>query len=330
MTQDKVLRAFEVFQNAVELLHEDVKTSYLEAMAETLQNCVYDYKAQQIDGLPSSQTLNALDGHYTELKAFSLDATQWRKVIQFTFLNAIKNDNIQANHHITPDTIGNLLLYFIQQLVKSDIRLLDITAGAGNLVTLLSEGLKERLVHATAFEVDDVLVSLLAMSSQLQNQLIDIKHQDAVLPLLTSTVNVVASDLPIGYYPKDDVAKEYQVSVSKEHTYAHHLLIENALNHLEDNGWAFFIVPSNVFDTNQAPQLLALLTQQDYFMQAFLTLPKTLFKQESAQKAILMVQRNGERAKKADQVLLGEIPSFKDVRAMQGFVERFSKWASQF
>lgn len=330
MGQDTILVAYEHLHKSITLLQQDVQLSYLDALAETLQNCAYNFQAQQVDGLPQAQTVAVLNETYARLNKMTLDAVAWRKVIQLHFLNAIQQDAIQANHHITPDTIGNLLVYFIKQLIHDDVQLLDITAGAGNLMTLLLDGLGEQVTQATAVEVDDVLVSILAMSSQLQHKRMDIKHQDAVLPLLMAQPNVIASDLPVGYYPKDDVASEFKVHVSKENTYAHHLLIENALHNLQNNGWAFFIVPANLFDTNQAPQLLALLTQSNYYLQAFLTLPKTLFKQDSMQKAIVIIQKNGAHAKKADKVLLGELPSFKNARAMQSFIDDFSKWAIQF
>lgn len=330
MSKEPVLELYNSIEQSVQLLSQELGSSYLESLAETLQNIHFDGKAQQIDNLPSDGTVEQLNQLYASIKKLPIQASDMRKAIQFNFLQAIKTDAIQPNHYITPDTISSLMAYFITQLTKGQLSVLDVCAGAGNLLTHVISELGERCLQATAIEFDDILVSILAMSTALQKQNVVIKHQDAVLPLLIEPTDVVVSDLPIGYYPNDEIAKEYSVAVTNEQTYAHHLLIENALNHLNDNGWALFVTPSNLFETPQAPSILKLLTQNNYHMQAFLSLPKTLFKQGSTQKAILIVQKHGNYAKKADQVLLGEIPSFKDAKAMQQFVTTFNQWAKQF
>lgn len=330
MSKEPVLELYDIIEQSVQLLSQELDSSYLEALAETLQNIHFDGKAQQIDNLPSDETIDKLNMLYAKIKKIPVQTQDIRKAIQFNFLQAIKTDAIQPNHYITPDTIASLIAYFISQLIDKIVSVLDVCAGAGNLLTHIVSELSDRCLQVTAIEFDDILVSILAMSTALQKQNVTIKHQDAVLPLLIESSDVVVGDLPIGYYPNDEIAKEYKVSVMNEQTYAHHLLIENALNHLQDNGWAFFVTPSNLFETPQSPSILKLLTQNNYNMQAFLTLPKTLFKQGSTQKAILIVQKHGEFSKKADQVLLGEIPSFKDPKAMQQFVATFSQWAKQF
>lgn len=330
MSKEPVLELYDNIEKSVKLLSQELGSSYLEALAETLQNIHFDGKAQQIDNLPSDETIDKLNKLYANVKKLSIQASDMRKAIQFNFLQAIKTDVIQPNHYITPDTISSLIAYFISQLTHGQVSVLDSCAGAGNLLTHIVSELGDRCSQVTAIEFDDILVSILAMSTALQKQEVTIKHQDAVLPLLIEPTDIIVSDLPIGYYPDDEIAKEYSVAVTNEKTYAHHLLIENALNHLNDSGWALFVTPSNLFETVQAPSVLKLLTQSDYYMQAFLSLPKTMFKQGSTQKAILIVQKHGNHSKKADQVLLGEIPSFKDAKAMQQFVKTFSQWAKQF
>lgn len=330
MSKEPVLELYDTIEQSVQLLSKELNSSYLESLAETLQNIHFDGTAQQIDGLPTDETVKKLNGLYSYIKTLPVSVKDFRKAIQFNFLQAIKTDAIQPNHYITPDTIASLMAYFIGQLTNGAVSMLDICAGAGNLLTQVVEELKERCVGAVGVEFDDVLVSILAMSTALQKQNVTIKHQDGVMPLLMDKVDIVISDLPIGYYPNNDIAKEFRVAVNNEQTYAHHLLMENALNHLSDNGWAFFVTPSNLFETPQAPSILKLLTENNYNMQAFLTLPKTLFKQGSTPKAILIIQKHGEMSKKADQVLLGEIPSFKDAKAIQQFVDTFNQWAKQF
>lgn len=52
-------------------------------------------------------------------------------------------------------------------------------------------------------------------------------QEDAVRPQILKESDVIISDLPVGFYPNDDIAKRYKVANSDEHTYAHHLLMNN-------------------------------------------------------------------------------------------------------
>ncbi|MBS4750461.1 class I SAM-dependent methyltransferase [Carnobacteriaceae bacterium zg-ZUI78] len=327
--KDHVLSLYDVLNQSAQLLSSDLETAYLEGLAETLQNLVFEQKAQQVDGLPSQETIQTLNQLYQLIDLNAYTKEEKRKAIQLALLQAIQKDNIQSNHQITPDSIAFLIGYFMNTLSKKPIRLLDITAGTGNLLSALLNHFGDEHIESTAIEVDELLVSILAMSMQLQGHDTKIMHQDSVQPLLVDKPNMIVSDLPIGYYPHDDIAKMFKVSVSNEHTYAHHVLIEHGMQLLEENGWGIFIVPSNVFETPQGYHLLQLLTT-DYYMQGFLLLPATMFKQSSARKAILLVQKMGDTATKADEVLIGEIPPLKQIEKVQDFLSKFGEWAEAF
>jgi site-specific DNA-methyltransferase (adenine-specific) len=51
-------------------------------------------------------------------------------------------------------------------------------------------------------------------------------------------------------------------------------------------------------------------------LQAILNLPTKMFKDEQAQKSILILQKVGASAKQAEQVLLGEFPEFNKQEKM--------------
>ena len=63
---------------------------------------------------------------------------------------------------------------------------------------------------------------------------------DAVRPQVLKESDLIVSDLPIGYYPDDAIAQRYQVASSEGHTYAHHLMMEQALKYLKPQGVAIF------------------------------------------------------------------------------------------
>lgn len=324
---DYAMTLYQVINTSNEALMADMGVSYLEALAETLQNLRYEQKAQQIDNLPSDKVVKQLNKLYNTISIKKMARGDIRKAIQLSLLQAIKVDNIQPNHHITPDTIAFFIAFIIEHLMKAPIRLFDPCAGTGNLVSVVHEQLQHRVDRVELGEIDDLLIAILAMGTQLQGQEYVINHQDSVLPLLWETPNVIVSDLPIGFYPYDEKVSDFKVGVSSGHTFAHHALIENSLAILEPNGWGVYLVPANLFESNQAPQILQLLTKDDYYLQSFLTLPETLFKSKTAQKAILIVQKKGDKAKLASEVLIGQVPSFKDPIAFKNFMQTFNDWS---
>ncbi len=66
--------------------------------------------------------------------------------------------------------------------------------------------------------------------------------------------------------------------------------------------------------------------QDNVYLQGILNLPKELFLNDSAQKAIMILQKHGNGAKQADKVMLGEFPSFKDTNAFQKFMAEIVDW----
>ncbi len=83
------------------------------------------------------------------------------------------------------------------------------------------------------------------------------------------------------------------------HSYSHHLLIEQSINALKGAGYAFLVVPSHLFEDDKVKQLENFIATETE-MQAFLNLPKTLFKNEKARKSILILQKKNQE--KLDQL----------------------------
>ena len=72
------------------------------------------------------------------------------------------------------------------------------------------------------------------------------------------------SDLPVGYYPDDDNALNYELMPAEGHAYAHHLFIEQAMNHTKPGGHAIFLVPANLFESEQSALLHPFLKKRTY------------------------------------------------------------------
>ena len=96
-------------------------------------------------------------------------------------------------------------------------------------------------IRAFGVDVDDLLIKLAYVGANLQQQPTEFFNQDALEPLFIDPVDLIVCDLPIGYYPNDVQAAEYELSSSKGHSYAHHLFIEQSIKHTIPGGYLFFL-----------------------------------------------------------------------------------------
>ena len=215
-----------------------------------------------------------------------------RKAFQFAYLSLLQEENIQANHQITPDSIGLILGFLVQKFIENnkELQIVDIASGAGHLSATVNEVLKDSEVMHHLIEVDPVLSRVSVHLANFLEIPFDVYPQDAIMPLPLEEADVVVGDFPIGYYPLDERSKEMKLGFEEGHSYSHFLLIEQAVYALKQSGYAFLVVPSNIFEDEHVKQLQNFITTETE-MQAFLNLPKTLFKNENARKSILILQK---------------------------------------
>lgn len=271
----------------------------------------------------------AMEDIYTNQREMLEQATlqDRRKAFQFAYLSLMQEENIQANHQITPDSIGLILGFLVQRFTQDndELHVVDIASGAGHLSAAVKEVLTETTIMHHLIEVDPVLSRV---SVHLANYLeipFDVYPKDAIMPLPLEESDIVIGDLPIGYYPVDDRSKEMKLGFKEGHSYSHYLLIEQAVNALKGAGYAFLVVPSELFSGEHVKQLEKFITTETE-MQAFLNLPSTLFKNEKARKSILILQKKKADETKPVEVFLANIPDFKNPQQFQGFITELNQW----
>ncbi|MCI2747003.1 class I SAM-dependent methyltransferase [Staphylococcus warneri] len=271
----------------------------------------------------------AMEDIYTNQREMLEQATlqDRRKAFQFAYLSLMQEENIQANHQITPDSIGLILGFLVQRFTqdKEELHVVDIASGAGHLSAAVKEVLTETTIMHHLIEVDPVLSRV---SVHLANYLeipFDVYPQDAIMPLPLEESDIVIGDLPIGYYPVDERSKEMKLGFEEGHSYSHYLLIEQAVNALKGAGYAFLVVPSELFSGEHVKQLEKFITTETE-MQAFLNLSPTLFKNEKARKSILILQKKKAEVTKPVEVFLANIPDFKNPQQFQGFITELNQW----
>ncbi|MEK5037900.1 class I SAM-dependent methyltransferase [Sporosarcina sp. FSL K6-3457] len=291
-----------------------------------------DTYAQTTDKLYLEAIIEAcgqwLSGEVSPTVSGSVSKEDIRRGIQLAVLKGMKQ-NAQPHHQMTPDSIGMLIGHIASKLAvdEHNLTLLDPAAGTGNLLYTVMNAIGHQ-VTATAVEIDDVLVRLSAVVAELLEHPVTFYVQDALRPLLVDPVDITISDVPVGFYPDDDNALNYELMPAEGHAYAHHLFIEQSMNHTKPGGHGLFIIPANLFDSEQSSLLHPFLKKQTV-IRAVIQLPDSLFKSATHAKSILVLQKPSPEIVATPDVLLAKVPNMTDKRAMALFLQKIDMWATE-
>ncbi|MFD1399645.1 class I SAM-dependent methyltransferase [Lacticaseibacillus suilingensis] len=333
MANEHMESLYSALDQAATLLHKQVKTSFVEAATEAgedLQTGMINHQ----DGVPDADATAKLEALFAPLDLSTFSAEECRQALQLLLVKAITIDGVEPNKQVTPDAMAELATFIATVFItpqKETVKVADLAVGSGNLLfaamNQLAAALKVK-VQGIGVDNDDTLLAFAGMSSALQQLDVALYHQDALGPLVVQDADLVVSDLPVGYYPLDDRAKQFETAAPKGHSYAHHLLIEQSLRALKPGGLGLFFVPSSVFQSDEAKSLTAWLTRSVHF-QGLLNLPQNLFADSKAQKSLLILQNPGPKTHQVKQVLLGAFPALTDQAAFRQFIASVHDWAKQ-
>lgn len=260
------------------------------------------------------------DGMTPELK---------RQVLQLLLVATMREDGLQANYQVTPDAIGMWVGFVVEQFVTAGepVKVTDLTVGSGNLLATVAQvlGQQKNEMTASGVENDDTMLTIASGMAALLGLDWQLTLADAVADQPAVNQDVVIADLPVGYYPSA-VPTDFTTQADDGLTYVHHLLIEQAIKALRPGGLAALIVPANLFESEQAANILKYLQGSDVFFQALLQFPEKLFTNEKAAKAILVLQRAGGDAVQATPVMLARTPELTNVAENKNFVAEITAW----
>lgn len=260
------------------------------------------------------------DGMTPELK---------RQVQQLLLVATMREDGLQANYQVTPDAIGMWVGFVVEQFVTAGepVKVTDLTVGSGNLLATVAQvlGQQKNEMTASGVENDDTMLTIASGMAALLGLDWQLTLADAVADQPAVNQDVVIADLPVGYYPSA-VPTDFTTQADDGLTYVHHLLIEQAIKALRPGGLAALIVPANLFESEQAANILKYLQGSDVFFQALLQFPEKLFTNEKAAKAILVLQRAGGDAVQATPVMLARTPELTNVAENKNFVSEITAW----
>lgn len=292
-------------------LSEQLDVTYLDGLLKVLNELIDDEKKELLQGATKEDI---------------------RKAIQLAILKGMRK-NVQPNHQMTPDSLGFLVGYFVDEFFEKQLKeegkltILDPTIGTGNLMLAVMNQLDGK-IQGAGVEIDELLIQLAAASGDLQQQPINLYRQDALQPLMVDPVDGVVCDLPIGYYPDTEHAESFEIHKEDGMTYAHHMLIEQSMNYTKAGGYLFFLVPNNIFESEQAP-LLYTFVQKHAWIQAVVQLPENLFKQKEMGKSLFILQKKSDEGKAVKDVLLAKVPKLDNIQGLESFFAQVRKWKKE-
>ncbi|MFG6493858.1 class I SAM-dependent methyltransferase [Fictibacillus sp. UD] len=317
-----VEKLFVTMDNTATAIKDKLDLPYLDALVETGENLFF----QEIPKEYPKELTNVLTDEYKKINLTEFGKEETRKAFQLAVLKGMK-EAVQPHHAMTPDAVALFAGYLVQKFAnKSEtLTLLDPVVGSGNLITAVMNQLKDKETVAFGVEVDETLLRLAWVNANIQKHKVELFHQDVIKPLYADPVDVVIADLPVGYYPDDEGSKAFKVHEKEGHTFAHHLIIEQAIHHLKEAGIGLFIVPNNIFESEQA-ELLKAWMKETVTVLGLLQLPESLFKSAVHAKSILLLQKNGEGAIKPKQAMLAQLPSFSNKNGLGNVMEQMNDW----
>lgn len=323
MEKSNVEVLFEWLDNSAQAIVQRADELYLDALAIAMETLFYQEVPEDFDDILTHELKTALKG--IELAAFSREDI--RKATQLAMLKGMK-DSTQDKHMITPEAIALLVAYLAEKLEQGEtgLRVFDPASGTGSLLTKVLSQLPED-TEAFAAEIDPTLIQLSLANANLQQLQVEFFHQDALRPLLLDPVDLVVSDLPVGYYPGE--ASDFELKSAEGHSYAHHLFIEQGLKYTKAGGYLILLIPDFLFESDQAEQLHAFLHEQAHII-GLLRLPESAFKSKKHVKSIFILQKKGPDVQMPKQPLLAQLPSLKNTNAMQDILSQINVWFSQY
>ncbi|CEA00780.1 N-6 DNA Methylase [Jeotgalicoccus saudimassiliensis] len=295
-------------------------------MAKTTMEQVYEELIKRIDEIVKNDEKPRLEALAESLLQVNAEGSvsELRKAFQFAYLYQVKEEPVQSNHQLTPDAIGYLVAHIVDLFTEGkEKELLDIGSGTGHLAMTVKEMVDN--VNLSGVEVDPALAEINANLCEFLKVPMYIHPQNVIEPSRIPTADVAVGDLPVGYYPLP--AQNYKTAFEEGQSYAHLLMLEAGMNLIKDDGIGVFIVPSNMLEENN--ETIKKYISEDATLLMFMNLPATIFKTEKQRKSIIVLKK-GFSPIVNNEVLIGDVPDFKNAQKMQEFLRQLNDWYEQY
>lgn len=317
------------FQDAVEVLQKALNISFSSALTETFDN-LENNKIKVEEGAPDKETVATLTEKYRELNYEDMPKSAKVEVFTLLTLKAINEDGRNYTQMPTPSIIATVIALIWQKIVPQGKKeVVDPAIGTGNLLysvirQLIQENHSKNNYELFGIDNDEALLDLADVGAHLDGFKINLYRQDALDPWMIPPADVILSDIPVGYYPLDNNAKKFENHAKQGHSFAHVLFIEQIINNMKKNGFAFLVVPKLLFTSESASDFMGWLAKK-VNIQAIVELPNDMFASQVQQKSILVLQNHGDQAKPRE-VLVAKLASLKDPKSLVEFNMKLNDW----
>lgn len=317
------------FENAVKILQTELNSDFTSAVVETFDN-LENGNVKVLEGAPSEEGVAKLNEAYEKLNYAELSSENKQTMLYLLMLTAVTNDGYDENQQVTPKYLSMISAILAEKFVPdiSGKTILDPAVGTGTLLLdVLNEyqANKKANIKVSGIDNNADLLDLADVKARLANQPIELYHQDTLAPWIGDAPDVVFSDLPVGYYPVDEQAKKFANARPTGHSMTHELMIEQIVSHLNENGFAFLVIPGLLLKSENATNFIGWLAK-NVFLQAIIDLPDDLFAEQTKHKAIMVFQNHGSAAKQPKNVLLAKIGSLRKPESLVEFNYELNEW----
>lgn len=322
---EKIETLFSWLDHTAEIIEESQDEPYLDCLAHAMEILFH----REVSNIDDELTIKKIEKRLENIDLNDFQQKDIRKAVQMAILKGMK-DNIQQQHLITPEAVALFIGYLANKFTakQETLTVFDPACGTANLLTTVLSQLNKS-VTAYGSDVDPTLMRLSVANANLQKLEIEFFQQDSLRPLLLAPVDLVVSDLPVGYYPDDVNASRFVLKAKEGHSYAHHLFIEQSLTYTKEKGFLIFLIPNFLFTSDQADQLRTYLKEHAHIY-GLLQLPESIFKAKENAKSILVLQKRGQDTLTPKQPLLVQLPSFKNEKAMADIIGQINAWFSKY
>lgn len=297
-------KLFDIVDETSMMISAAGQMSYLQAICESCQNIISQTISQ-------SAIKEALWEQYDQLEGLEFAREEVRKALQLAILKGLKAEDL-TNALMTPDSIALMVGYLISKFVRDleKIRIADLTVGTGNFLTAVLNQLEGNPVAIYGVDIDANLLQIAYVLADMQEHAIQFFHQSSLESLLIDPLDVIISDLP---------------RQNLENDYLPYLLIENHLKYLKPGGYAFYVIPNDLFSQKGAKNFHQTLTSEAN-IQALLQLPDKLFKASELGKSLFVLQKQGDNVRNVQEILVTPLPNFSEPSKFKNILNKIEDW----
>lgn len=313
---------FDLVDETSMMISSELKMSYLHAMCESCKNIMDQCVNQSVN----EEIRQALKKQYAELEELEFTQEEIRKALQLAILKGLKAERL-TNAVMTPDSIALMVGYLISKFIKNlnGLKIADFTVGTGNFLTAILNQLNVEPELVYGVDLDHDLLQIAYTLSDMQEHPVHFYQQSSLKPMLVEPLDLVIGDLPTDMFEAESLNDLDLTLAKKGCQYLPYLLIENHLNYLKPGGYAFYVIPNDLFSQAGSSDFHQLLSSQAH-IQALLQLPDTMFKNHELGKSLFIIQKNGDTIKPINEVLVAQLPSFNDRDKFGQTLNRIDQW----